>query len=166
MVARNMYRPIDPIGLNIPLPDQAKAASFDVVGVPAADFPKTAIFMRPQNRPAKAKVLNMHTKPIKRPFDKCLQESCRENQLARDGPVNRPIAARGTAPGAVTFRSYTGNCIERLALRPKRAQSLALTLAHLRLFGLDLSLAAEFAFRVCLCSTNGGIRPMVTVYRS
>ena len=102
--------------------------------------------MRSQNGPAKAKVLNMHTKPIKRPFDKCLQESCRENQWARDGSVNRPIAARGTAPGAVTFRSYTGNCIERLALRPKRAQSLALALAHLRLFGLDLSLAAEFAF--------------------
>ena len=56
-----------------------------------------------------------------------------------------PMAARGTAPGAVTFRSYTGTCIERLALS-QNAQSLALTLAHLRLFGLDLGLAAEFRF--------------------
>ena len=101
--------------------------------------------MRSQNGPAKAKVLNMHTKPIKRPFDKCLQENCRENEWARDGP-QRPIAARDMAPAAVTFRSYMGNCIERLALRPKRVQSLALTLAYLRLFGLDMSLAAEFAF--------------------
>ena len=43
--------------------------------------------MRSQNGPAKAKVLNMHTKPIKRPFDKCLQENCRENEWARDGPA-------------------------------------------------------------------------------
>jgi hypothetical protein len=73
--------------------------------------PKTPIFMRSQNGPAKAKVLNMHTKPIKRPFDKCLQENCRENEWARDGP-QRPIAARDMAPAAVTFRSYMGNCIE------------------------------------------------------
>jgi hypothetical protein len=93
MVARNMYRPIDPIGLNIPLPDQAKAASFDVAGVPAADFPKTAIFMRSQNGPAKANLLNMHNKALTRAFDKRWREkrsSGHKTSLCRPaGPVHK-----------------------------------------------------------------------------
>jgi hypothetical protein len=46
------------------------ASIFDAAAAPAADFPKRGNFMRSQNGPAKAKLLNMHTKALIRPFEK------------------------------------------------------------------------------------------------
>jgi hypothetical protein len=43
MVARNMYRLIDPIGLNIPLPAHAIAAFATAQQVPAADLPRRQV---------------------------------------------------------------------------------------------------------------------------
>ena len=54
-----------------PLPVLSMAASiFDAAAAPAADLPKRCNFMRSQNGPAKAKLLNMHTKALIRPFEK------------------------------------------------------------------------------------------------
>ena len=46
------------------------ASIFDAAAAPAADLPKRGNFMRSQNGPAKAKLLNMHTKALIRPFEK------------------------------------------------------------------------------------------------
>jgi hypothetical protein len=40
MVARNMYRPIDPIGLNIPLAGPGRRSVRDGAAGPAADLPR------------------------------------------------------------------------------------------------------------------------------
>ena len=50
------------------------ASIFDAAAAPAADLPKPGNFMRSQNGPAKAKLLNMHTKALIRPFDKSTGE--------------------------------------------------------------------------------------------
>jgi hypothetical protein len=65
-----MYRPIDPIELNSPLPAHAIAAFATAQQVRQPISPEGRIFMRSQNGPAKAKLLNMHTKALIRPFDK------------------------------------------------------------------------------------------------
>jgi len=65
-----MYRLIDHIGLNIPPAGPCHRGVRDGAAGPAADLPEGSIFMRSQNGPAKAKLLNMHTKALIRPFDK------------------------------------------------------------------------------------------------
>ena len=64
MVVRNMYRPIDPIGLNFPadgrygrprLPHEVQKAP------PSAEFPELGKFMLSQNGLAKAKPLNLQS---------------------------------------------------------------------------------------------------------
>jgi hypothetical protein len=58
------------LDLNIPLPVQAIAAFARALQVRQPISPEGRIFMRSQNGPAKAKLLNMHTKALIRPFDK------------------------------------------------------------------------------------------------
>jgi hypothetical protein len=64
-----MYRPIDPIGLNFPpsAPDAPGIGDGAQIRQPVS--PDGSNFMRSQNGPAKAKLLNMHTKALIRPFE-------------------------------------------------------------------------------------------------
>jgi hypothetical protein len=83
-----MYRPIDPIGLNIPLPAYAIAVFATAQQVQQPISPEGRIFMRSQNGPAKAKLLNMHTKALIRPFDKSSGDRgsiCPHSSLGRSG---------------------------------------------------------------------------------
>src|SRR6202158_4390749 len=69
------------------------ASIFDAAAAPAADLPKRGKFMRSQNGPAKAKLLNMHTKALIRPFDKSASQKPSMPVCAlQAGPVHKSVA--------------------------------------------------------------------------
>jgi hypothetical protein len=75
------------------------ASIFDAAAAPAADLPKPGNFMRSQNGPAKAKLLNMHTKALIRPFEKRTRKKPAagvKRRFAR--PPVRSINRRQTPP--------------------------------------------------------------------